>query len=309
MKRNILLIGFVGGMIFSPFFFTQAAVGVSPVTFELTANPGDVIVNQLKVYNPSTDTVLGIKMEVEDIAPTGETGHVTVEPAETETYSIARWVKTEPEEFTLGPREEKFVTFTITVPENVEPGGHYGVILAGTKGVTRPGAVGATIVERVGALVLLTTPGETKEELVVKDFTAPHYSEYGPINFTVRFENKGTVHVKPVASITITNWLGKKVSEIQLPQRNVLPDAVRKLEVSWNKKWLFAGKYTATLTGNYGISHSSLSSAVITFWAFPWKVGIGILLIILFFVLTRKRWTTAFRVLLKGEKILEADKG
>jgi len=308
MKRNILLIALIGGMIFSPLFFAQAAVGVSPVTFELTASPGDVIINQLKVYNPSTDTVIGIKMEVEDIAPTGETGHVTVEPAETETYSIARWVKTEPEEFTLNPREEKFVTFTITVPENVEPGGHYGVVLAGTKGIAGPGTVGATIVERVGALVLLITPGEMREELVVKDFIAPRYSEYGPINFTMRFENKGTVHVKPVASITITNWLGKKVGEIQLPQRNVLPDAVRRFEASWDKKWLFAGKYTATLTGNYGISRSSVSSVVITFWAFPWKVGIGILLIILFFILTRRRWATAFRVLVRGEKVIEADK-
>ncbi|GAI22886.1 unnamed protein product, partial [marine sediment metagenome] len=113
MKRNILLIVLVGGTIFSPLFFAQAAVGISPVTFELTGSPGDVIINQLKVYNPSSDTIIGIKMEVEDIAPTGETGHVTVEPAETETYSLARWVKTEPEEFTLNPREEKFVTFTI----------------------------------------------------------------------------------------------------------------------------------------------------------------------------------------------------
>jgi len=305
MKRNILLIVFVGGMIFSPLYFIQAAVGVSPVTFELTGSPGDVIINQLKVFNPSTDTVIGIQMQVEDIAPTGEMGQVIVEPAETETYSIAQWIKTEPEEFTLNPREEKFVTFTITIPENVEPGGHYGVVLAGTKAIAGSGVIGTTIVERVGALVLLITPGEMKEELVVKDFSVPGYSEYGPIDFTIKLENKGTVHIKPVASITITNWLGEKVGEVQLSQKNILPDSVRKFEVSWDKKWLFAGKYTATLTGNYGTSRSSFSSVVITFWAFPWKVGIGILLLIIFFILSKKRWTTAFKVLVKGEKAIK----
>jgi len=301
MKRNILLIALIGGMIFSPLFFAQAAIGVSPVTFELTASPGDVIINQLKVYNPSTDTVIGIKMEVEDIAPTGEMGHVTVEPAETETYSIARWVKTEPEEFTLNPREEKFVTFTITVPENVEPGGHYGVVLAGTKGIAGPGTVGATIVERVGALVLLITPGEMREELVVKDFIAPRYSEYGPINFTMRFENKGTVHVKPTGYVTVTNWLGQKVGDAGFSPLNVLPGGVRKFETTLDKKWLLAGKYTATLSGSYGMSNIPFAPVVITFWAFPWKMGLGILIVLILFILSRKRWIAAFRVLIRGE--------
>ena len=278
-------------------------LGISPLTFELTANPGDVIINQLRVYNPS-DSTIGMKMEVEDFTVTGEIGHVKIEPAETETYSLVRWVETEPTEFTLGPGEWKFVNFTINVPEDAEPGGHYGSILASTVGVVGPGITGSAIAQRVGALVLLSVSGNIKEELTVESFSAPKYSEYGLIPFTIRFKNTGTIHVKPRGFITITNWIGRKVTDIEFPIRNVIPEAVRKIETSWDKKWLWWGKYTATLSGSYGVSNTPFAPAVVTFWAFPWKVGVGILLIIVFFILTRRRWATAFRVLIKGEKVI-----
>lgn len=291
------------GIIFSQAIFAQGTgVGITPLTFELTANSGDVFTNQVKVYNPS-NAVIGIKMEVEDFTVAGEIGHVKLEPAETETYSIARWISFEPGEFTLQPGEQKFVNFTISLPENAEPGGHYGAILAGTTAVVGGEFIGAAVAGRVGSLVLLSIAGEIKEEVIVKSFSSLNYSEYGPINFTIRFENKGTIHVKPRGFVTITNWLGKKVTDVEFPQNNVLPNSVRKIETSWDEKWLWAGKYTATLNGSYGTANTPLIPTVITFWAFPWKVGVGILLIVIFLILSRRRWLAAFRILIKGERV------
>ena len=305
MKRFFpIIILFIGGIILARTVFAQGAgVGISPLTFELTANPGDVIENQVKVYNPS-DATIGIKMEVEDFTIEGEIGHVRIEPAGTETYSLATWVKMEPEEFTLGPGEQKFVKFTINIPDNAEPGGHYGSILARTTAVVGGEYIGAAIAGRVGSLVLLSIAGEVEENLIVKDFSAPRYSEYGPIPFVIRFENKGTVHVKPKGFVTVTNWLGRKVTDIEIPQRNVLPNSIRMIETSFSEKWLWAGKYTATLTGSYGMSNTHLIPAVITFWAFPWKIGILILVVLIFFILTRRRWFAAFKILIRGERVV-----
>ena len=303
MKKNIFLFFILGGLIFAQIVFAQGiSIGMSPLVFEITGNPGDVIENQLKVANPSGSTIR-IKMTVEDIAPTGEAGFVVVEPAETETYSLSRWVRCEPEEFVLKPKEERWVRFTINIPENAEPGGHYGTVVAGAISIAG-GATGAAIAPRVGALVLLTVPGEMKEILTIKDFTAPRYSEYGPIKFVMRFENEGTVHVRPKGLITITNWLGKKVADVSFPERNVLPGAVRKFEAIWNQKWLWAGKYVATLTGTYGMSNTPLTPVVITFWAFPWKIGLLIVIFIILTILARKRLGAAFRILIRGEKAM-----
>ena len=302
-KHNSLFLLFGLGIIFSHSVFAQGtSLGISPVSFELTGEPGDVIENFVKVYNPSPDSVVGVKMEVEDISPTGETGGVVVEAPETESYSLARWIYCEPREFDLHPKEEKTVKFTIRIPENAEPGGHYGSVLAGAKGIAGGGGTGALVVQRVGALVLLTVPGEMIEKLTVKEFSAPRYSEYGPIPFTLKFENQGTVHVKPVGSITIADFMGKKIAEVEFSSKTVLPDAIRKIEAEWNKKWLLGGKYTATLSGTYGRREVPFSSVVITFWAFPWKIGLGILGLIILLIITRRRWAAAFRILIKGER-------
>ena len=303
--RSLILIIFIlGGLVLTMGAFAQqSGVTISPLTFELTANPGDTLTNTLKIYNP-TDNIISIKMEIEDFRPIGETGQVIVEPEVEITYSLKRWVKTDPTGFTLEPKEQKFVDFEISVPENAEPGGKYGSVLASTTGVVGKGVTGTAVAQKVGVLLLLTVAGEVKEELAIKEFLAPSFLEYGPVPFTMRFENKGTVHVRPRGFVTITNWWGKKVADVEFSQLNVIPGAVRKIETSWQNKWLF-GKYTAMLVGSYGTANLPFNPPILTFWAFPWKIALGIfvvlLLIFAFFYKTRKRWQLALRILLKGE--------
>jgi hypothetical protein len=302
-KAHIIISVFLG-LILADFVFAQpTGVTISPLTFELTANPGDTLTNTLKVYNPTT-SIISIRMEAEDIKPIGETGQVIVEPEVEATYSLKRWIKTEPAEFTLEPGEQKFVNFEISVPENAEPGGKYGSVLASTTGIVGKGVTGTAIAQKVGALLLLTVAGEVKEDLKIVEFTAPPFLETGPVPFTIRFENKGTVHVRPRGFVTITNWWGKKVADVEFSQLNVIPGAIRKIDTSWQNKWLF-GKYTAMLVGSYGTANLPFNPPILTFWAFPWKIALGIfvvlLLIFAFFYKTRRRWRLALRVLLKGE--------
>ena len=284
---------------------SQEAVGltISPLTFELTANPSDVLSNKVRVYNP-TDSAIGVRMEAEDFAVSGEMGQIRIEPAETETYSLARWVKISPDNFTLEPKEQKVIDFTIDVPPGAEPGGHYGSILATIGGVTGENITGAAIAQKVGSLVLLSVAGQVKEDLLVKEFTVPNFLEYGPVNFKIRFENKGTIHVRPKGFITITDWRDKKVVDIEFPQVNVIPGAVRKVEVKWGQKWLF-GRYAATLVGSYGVSNTPINPYIITFWVIPWKIvtgfGFAALVLLLFLFKTKKRWALALRILIRGE--------
>ena len=304
IKPLIFIIGIIFGLILANGVFAQAVgITISPLTFELTANPGDTLSNTIKIYNP-TDSAISIKMETEDFHPIGETGQVVVEPEVEMTYSLKRWVKTEPTEFTLEPRESKFVDFEISVPENAEPGGKYGSVLASTTGVIGREITGAAVAQKVGALLLLTVAGEVKEELIIKEFLAPAFLEYGPVPFTIRFENKGTVHLRPRGFVTITNWWGKKVADVEFSQLNVIPGAIRKIETSWQNKWLF-GKYTAMLVGSYGTANLPFNPPILTFWAFPWKVALGIIIVLIlvftFFYKTRRRWRLALKILIKGE--------
>ncbi len=278
-------------------------VGISPLVFEMTAEGGDVLENHVKILNPSEDTTVKVEMQVEDIRPTGEAGHVTVEPADSLPYSIAQWVTVEPEELELEPREERYVKFTIEVPEIVEPGGHYGTILASTTAAHGPEETGVAIRARTGSLVLVTVPGETKRDMEIVDFSAPGYLEKGPVPFEMMFQNLGNVHFRPTAKVTVTNWLGQEVGVAEIEPKNVLPGGQRKFTTELPQEWLWAGRYTATLTGSYG-ENVNFGPRRITFWAFPWKVGLALLVVLILIFLIRKRLKVAFKILFQGEKAL-----
>jgi len=301
----IFFILFFGVGIFAmPFFVFAQGTGlsISPLTFELTANPGDEISNIVKVFNTG-DSSMPVTMEVEDFRPVGEAGQVAISPDEDETYSLARWVRTVPETFLLEPQAFQAVEFIVSVPLNAEPGGHYGSILASISGGTIVGG-GTAIAQKVGALLLLQVAGEVREQLFLQSFEVPQFSEYGPITLASRFENSGTVHLKPRGFILIKNILGGEVVQLNLVQKNVLPDSIRRMETVLDKKYLF-GRYEAILTAIYGSANEPIS-AVTTFWVIPWKITLGILLalaiIIFCFYKTRKRWGLALRILVKGEK-------
>lgn len=289
--------------------FAQESVGIfiSPVRFELTANPGDVIGNKIKVKNP-TDSTISLRVTSEDFKAIGEEGHVAIDIQESESdkkvYSLKSWIKIQPNEFILNPGEERIIDFIIEIPENAEPGGKYGSVIPTITGLTGEEFTGATVSSSVAALVLLTISGDVKEDILVDSFVAPNFSEYGPVPFEIRFKNNGTVHVAPRGYITVVDWMGNKVDDVEFSQFNVIPGAVRKINKKLDKKWLL-GKYTATLVGSYGTSNTPLIPYVTTFWVFPWKIFLSVfvvlLLFIIFFYITRKRWKMALKILLKGE--------
>lgn len=275
-------------------------VAISPLTFELTANPGETVKNILRVFNNGT-TQVQVAMEVEDFSPTGERGEVSLSPQDNATFSIARWVSATPQTFSIPPKSSQVVELTIAVPINAEPGGHYGAVLASVGGEI--GGTGAAVAQKIGSLLLMQVAGTVQEKLAIKEFVAPSFQEYGPVRLVTRFENTGSVHLKPRGFVTITNMFGREVGKIDLEQKNVLPRSVRIFESSFDGKWRF-GKYVATVTAIYGSQNEPLSYTT-SFWIVPWKVVLGVgfsaLLVIALLYRSRRRIRLALRILLRGD--------
>ena len=304
LLRYLLIAG-----IFSTIFVTtnQAeAISLSPLTFELAVNPGEVVTNVLKITN--TDAVpVNVTIKTEDFAAIGEEGQVTLEePTEDLTFSSARWVTANPSVLVLLPNESATIEFVISVPANAEPGGHYSSILATVSAAATQGG-GSSIAQQVGSLILINVAGDVTENLRIEEFFAAGYSEYGPVGIISRFENDGTVHLKPRGFILIKNIFGKEIAKLDLPQRNVLPRSIRRIEVPWGEKIMF-GRYEATLTAIYGSTNQPLSS-VTSFWVIPWKittaVAIGLIALLSFFIKGRKRIRLALSVLFRGTHRLQ----
>jgi len=311
MNKRIAITSFLTVSLISLLFLPGLAsaqesrgLTISPLTFELTADPGDAFTNEIRVFNPSSST-FSVQMEVEDFTPVGEEGQVLVGAQEDETYSLKRWVTFEPASFAVEPGEKQFVRFTIAVPENAEPGGHYGSILASTVGAVGEGTTGTGVGFKVGALALLSVSGVVKEAIAVEEFSAPDFLEQGPVPFDIRFANTGTVHVRPIGFVHVTNLFGKTTDDVPFPQRNVIPGSKRHVELAWSPKGFTVGKYTASLIGSYGVTNTPFSS-ITTFWIVPWKALLlwGVVLLALLFVLylAKRRVGLALSILVRGER-------
>ena len=302
---------YLGGVIFALFFVGQffaltpvvhaEGLRISPLTFEMSANPGDTISNVIEIYNTENEEAV-VHIQAQDFVPLGEGGQVVVTDEINETFSLAKWMIIAPQELILGPLERAAVTFTIQIPQNAEPGGHYGTVLATISG--QPGGGVAAISQKIGSLLLLQVAGAVQEQMWIKSLEVPEFFEHGPITFATRLENVGTVHLKPYGFITITDIFGRKTASLSVDAKNVLPNSIRKIETVWKDEFLF-GRYTATLTAIYGSQNEPLSY-VTTFWVIPWKQtaagGFGALVLLFIFFKMRRRFGTALKILIAGEK-------
>ena len=276
------------------------AVTISPLNFEVNANSGDVISNVIRIYN-DTDADMPVNMETQDFVAAGERGEVLIKEGGNESYSLQSWVTLNPKTFVIPPKSSQMVEFTIRVPANAEPGGHYASVLASVSGGSS--TTGTGVAQKVGSLLLLEVAGDIVENLGVSDFEAPAFSEYGPESLSARFSNDGTVHLKPRGFVLVKNMFGGEVVKVDLPQLNVLPQSTRKVDIPLKLGNQF-GRYEATLAAIYGASNEPIS-AVTVYWVIPYKllaVYGGILLVLLVLAVRgRKRLKAAFRILFKGE--------
>jgi hypothetical protein len=142
-----------------------------------------------------------------------------------------RWIEPSTENISVQPGAEVTFPFTVTVPTEAEPGGHYASILFQLGG--QPEAGVTSVQHRIGSLILLRVSGDVVEEGVIESFSG---------------------------TIIVTNIFGKKVDEIPLSGSNVFPGSIRRMATTWEKENLI-GNYTATLVATYGQQNLPLTAA------------------------------------------------
>lgn len=278
----------LAALVFSLAPAIASATTISPPVIEFDARPGDTIVDVIKLFN-ETDEEITLTGEVRTFKALNETGAPSFLSPE-ESTDLATWLKLDEATVTLPTNGRKDVLFSIDVPADAEPGGHFAGILWTPTGTTTLEGSGVGITMKTGTLVLVRVAGEVSETGRLASFTADRQSyNYLPVNFAVRFENLGNVHLKPVGVIEIKNLVGRKVASLPVngDLANVLPESIRKFDALWQKtevprgasEWQkerenFAwGKYTATLILNYS-EEEQATTATLVFWVFPWRVTI-----------------------------------
>ncbi|MCX6811183.1 MAG: hypothetical protein NT039_00610 [Candidatus Berkelbacteria bacterium] len=286
-KKKILFLAFALILLSSSFCLSDGSkaenqsisLKIAPLTYKLTIQRGESDSEIVSIINPN-QIPIKVVAETSDFVQGDEEGSPKFVDKEVGKTALASWIDIDQKEIPLEPNEKKDITFTVNVPNDAENGGHYAAIFFKT--VPKEGEGGQiTISNRVGSLVLVTVPGDIKSTGEIVEFKVPKYSQKGPIDFVARFKNTGTVHYQLGGTIKITNYFGKEVVKLDLPEHIVLPDSIRRFEAQWLVKWA-VGRYEANLEMRDGDGNLRTSNAV--FYIFPWKIALAILVLIILLI-------------------------
>ena len=212
--------------------FSADALTVSPPRIELTGDPGQTITGSFGLFNEQ-DTHKTFYSSYENFEARGETGTPYFLPGE---EGLAVWIETD-SQVSLEPDERKSIPFTIRIPQNAEPGGHFAAIFWGTT----PPQVGegqVAIGGKVGILVLLKVSGDIQEGGGILELNTAEGKVLSslPVTFIYRFSNDGGDRIKPEGEIKIKNTLGFTAATLDANkgEGNILPGSIRKFTAIWH---------------------------------------------------------------------------
>jgi hypothetical protein len=271
----------------------SAGIKISPVKIEDVVEPGQTVSQAVKVTNESASNQV-FYVYLRDFKAEGESGSAKlIAPGTEEGYYLSSWLDITSQGIEFAPNEEKVIPFQVHVPDGTGPGGYFGAILFGTEPPklnqnSEDKGAGMSVAHQTACLVLLRVKGDVNETAQIREFNTnkDFFSTPFSVDFMIRIENEGNVHIKPYGVINIINMFGKEVAAVPVNDGggNILPNSIRRFsDIKWEGKNAF-GKYTAKLALTYGTpvdkggqGQDSLTSAK-DFWIIPWRYIIPALL-------------------------------
>ena len=258
-------------LVFLPFFIRgegEIKISVAPEIFELEVKRGEIFENKMKVLN-SSQVPVPIETTVTNFGAQEESGVINFyeEPAKREgeddiSYNPRKWIKIENPNFILDAGETEEIRFSVSIPENAEPGGHYAVILFEPKLPSfyfEKGTIRA--IPKIGVLFLFSVKVEglmsAETPLTIVEFAIPEkfhlkglenflfkivqaakeekftIVETSHLPFTLSIKNNDIYHQKPEGKLVILKGNGKIVGETEIKETTILPGKIRKFPVEF----------------------------------------------------------------------------
>ncbi len=281
--------------LFSALFFLYSPVSaqesvsvrIQPTLFEEKIDPGKSFSSAVRVTNMGSSAEVYAVL-VQDIEAIDDEGHpIFAKEHEPTGFELGSWVTVSRSELAVSPGQTADVPFTVAIPENASPGGHFGAIFLSTKG-DKPDTVGASVGYQVGTILSFQVSGDVIEEARIRQFTSDKtiYGEPKAV-FHVKVENLGNTLVRPRGLLEIVDMFGKKAATLNLNDKEaaILPHSIREFSVAWDDDRVRMGKYQAIASLEYGTDVKHTIFSELSFWIIPLKVALPILGVIVLLAL------------------------
>jgi len=284
---------------------TGSGLSISPTISQFTINPGGTASVKISLKNITVDNVTAQGF-VNDFTADGTTGNPKILTNETQpTPNSIRNFVSGLNDVPLQRGEQKSVTINLTVPKDTTPGAYFGIIRykAVPAGAAAPAPGQVALTASVGTIVLITVPGNIREQVQVKGLHVYRGGQDGKIFFGspntigVEVANFGNGFIQPFGSVEVHNMFHKNVLSFQLnnPKQpgNILPSSSRVFSNNVKSLGSF-GRYTVLASVSWG-NGSQVLTLEKSIWIIPKWAAILFILIVLALLYVAFRTFRKFR--------------
>lgn len=280
-----------------------SGLSISPTLSEYTLKPGQADKLDITLKNVTINDITAQSF-INDFKADNTTGspQIITDTTKISPNSIRKFI-IGLDDVPLRVQEQKKITLAIQIPKDTPPGAYFGVIRykAVPAGLNAPKEGEVALSASVGTIVLITVPGNLKEQVQLSDLHIYSGRSTGtfffskPTDVGVEVRNLGNGFAKPFGTVEVTKLFGDKtVYTYQInntnPRGTVLPSSSRIFK-NPIKNINQVGHYTVTASLTYG-SGSDVLVLKKAFWYVPgWLVAvIGAGLLILLLLTYRAYW-------------------
>lgn len=256
-----------------------SGLSISPPISEYTIKPGGSDNVNITLKNITVDDVVA-KGSVNDFKPDNTTGNPQIiTDTNTSTPNSIRKFVSNIDDVALAKGQQKNVIISLDIPKDTAPGAYYGIIRyrAIPKALNTPGPGQVALTASVGTIVLITVPGNLREQVQVNGiqvFRGARDSSFfikPPDRIGIKVSNFGNGFVKPFGTVEVNDVFNKNVAQYQLnnPKQpgNILPNSSRTF-TSNIKGVNKIGRYTVVASVSYG-NGSQVLTVKKNFWYIP----------------------------------------
>ncbi len=297
--RRLVVVALAVPMLFTTFASAQTPTGsglsISPTISEFTLKPGQADKIDITLKNITVNPLNAIAT-INDFESDNSTGNPQLisDNQDPSPNSIRKFV-VGLDNVPLAIGEQKKITVTIQVPQDTPAGAYFGVIRfkaspAVPGSTPAPGEV--SLSASVGTIVLVTVPGQIKEQVQLSGLhvyggpkNEPRESSLfftRPNRVGVEVHNLGNGFTKPYGTIEVSRTFGGRIYSYQLNgqkvKSNILPNSKRTF-IDEIKNINRPGRYTVTANVSYGQGSDVLVLSK-SFWYLPAWIFIIILVVI-----------------------------
>jgi hypothetical protein len=176
-------------------------------------------------------------------------------------YAAASWVQVTPTHFVVAPGATTDVTFRVSMPDRAEPGDHQLALIF--KVPAGRNAANIRINRGIATPVFIAVPGPVSRSVEVSRLRAPGFALHGPLLFSTRVHDIGTVHRDFRGKGKLHVDVGG--SRVSFPDFTVLRDSTREVTARWNPPLMCVCHATLSVPGSAGTQ----STAAVRIIVFP----------------------------------------